>query len=133
MSQSEHCFNLDELCNKILSIDNNIQTVTIIGKNGKPVEEAIRCSWKNTEEKHEMFFMSHALEISLGKDFDDQFGKVNYTFTSRDNLSVLSFPMEDHFLLVVYQSQIGPISLAMKIKSLIMYHQKHVDESVIKN
>ncbi len=126
MSQSRHCLNLDELCNQILNIDNSIQTVTVIGKNGRPVEEASRLGLNRTKEKHEMFFMSHALEISLGRDFDDQFGKVNYTFTSRDNLSVLSFPMEDSFLLVVYQSQVGPISLAMKIKSLIMSFQKLV-------
>lgn len=126
MSQSRHYLNLGELCNKILNIDNSIQTVTVISKNGRPIEEASRLGSKRTEERHEMFFMSHALEISLGKDFDDQFGKVNYTFTSRDNLSVLSFPMEDSFMLVVYQSQVGPISLAMKIKSLIMPFQKLV-------
>jgi hypothetical protein len=114
------------LCNKILNIDNSIQTVTVIGKNGRPMEEASRLGSNRTKERHEMFFMSHALEISLGRDFDDQFGKVNYTFTSRDNLSVLSFPMEGSFLLVVYQSQVGSISLAMKIKSLIMSSQKLV-------
>src|SRR5574338_221951 len=115
-----HAGNIDyvELCNDILCSNKNICDVVIIDKHGRPFEKKSKTNVIN-EEKREMVFMERALEISMGRDFDDDFGKINYTFTERDNLSMFSFPMNEFIVLVTSKSNISPISVARKISSLL--------------
>lgn len=75
--------------------------------------------------------MERALEISMGKDFDDDFGKINYTFTDRDNLAMFSFPMNEFIVLVTSKSNVSPISMARKISSLIISYNSGDSKSQI--
>lgn len=125
---STHAGNIDyvELCNDILCCNKNIHDVVIIDKHGRPFEKKSKTNLIN-EEKREMLFMERALEISMGRDFDDDFGKINYTFTERDNLSMFSFPMNEFIVLVTSKSNISPISVARKISSLLESY-KNLDD-----
>ena len=119
---------LANLCDKILCSNKNIHDVVIIDKHGRPFEKKSKTNFIH-EEKNEMLFMGRALEISMGKDFDDDFGKINYTFTERDNLSMFSFPMNEFIILVTSKSNISPLHVARKIYTLIKSHKSIIDQT----
>lgn len=116
-----HAIDYDRLCQSILEINENIQSVSVINNHGRPIEKKIQdgTSLQITEQKVEMFFMQCVLTISMGRDFDDDFGEIGYVHVDRKNLSMFSFPLFDHIILVTSKAVVGPISLARKITSII--------------
>jgi len=119
----------DKLCDTILGINDNIQSVSIINKHGRPVEYKVQgsTSFQAPEQKNEMFFMQCALTISMGRDFDEDFGEIGYIHTNRKNLSMFSFPLFDNIILVTSKAATGPISLARKISTIIKrYRLQHL-------
>ena len=110
-----------EQCNSIIGINKNIQSVTVINKLGRFIEKITReGSLKHIPQpKDEMFFMQCVLEISLGKDFDSEYGTINYHLSERKNLTMITIPMRDHVLLVTTKKETSPISLAKKIVTTI--------------
>ncbi len=119
LSYTVNTIDLANLCHNILQSNKNIHEVVIIDKHGRPFEKKSKNALIQ-QEKSEMLFMERALEISMGKDFDDEFGKINYTFTDRDNLAMFSFPMNEYIVLVTSKSNVSPITMARKISSLIV-------------
>lgn len=116
---------LKELCNSISTISENIQSVVVINKNGRAIEKNnYEIANKIPKDKYEMFFMQRALEISMGRDFDDEYGQINYAFTERENLSLFSFPINDFIILVTSTSNISPISMAKEIMKVITRYTK---------
>lgn len=118
---------LEELCNTILELDNNIKSVVIINKLGRAVERSSREKNANTpnDKMHEMLCMQCALQVSMGRDFDDQFGPIHYHILERANRTMFTIPMEDHVILVTANKKISPISLAKKIVNLSSVYTKH--------
>lgn len=116
---------LNTLCESISSLDRSIQDVTIINKFGRPVERIDREKNENRlPYNSEMFFMQCVLQISMGQDFDEQYGPINYHVSERRNLTMLTFPIYDHVLLVTAQKNTSPISLAREIIHVIGAHRK---------
>lgn len=112
---------IGELCNSIIGINKNIQSVTVINKLGRSIEKVTRdSSLKHPPQpKDEMFFMHCVLEISLGKDYDSEYGAINYHVSERKNLTMITIPMRDYVLLVTAKKDTSPISLAKKIVTTI--------------
>jgi len=73
---------------------------------------------------NEMLFMHCVLQISMSKDFDEQCGPINYHISERGNLTMLTFPIYDHVILVITKKSISPISLARKIVNVIESNKK---------
>jgi hypothetical protein len=111
----------DELCNNILDINGNIQSVSIINKHGRAIERKTcdQVDPQVTDQKIEMFFMQCVLTISMGRDFDEEFGEIGYVHVDRKNLSMFSFPLFDHIVLVTSKAAMSPIALAKKISTAI--------------
>jgi hypothetical protein len=116
----------DTLCNSILSTNKNIQSVILINKQGRPVEKISRSQFttKFQDNMSEMFFMQCVLQVSMGRDFDECYGPINYHISERTNLVMLSFPLDDHVLLVIVNKNVSPISLARKIANMVNESQK---------
>jgi hypothetical protein len=76
----------------------------------------------------EMFFMQCVLQVSMGRDFDEQYGPINYYISERDNLTMLTFPIDDHIILVTVNKNVSPISLARKIVNTINDHRKQPND-----
>jgi len=125
MSATLQEIKFDELCNSIMSINKSIQSVAIINKLGRPVEKITRDdSLKQlSPAKDEMFFMQCVLEISMGKDYDSEYGPINYHLSERGNLTMITFPMRDYVVLVTTNKNTSPISLAKKIVTIINGYQ----------
>ncbi len=125
MSATLQDIKTDELCNSIIRINKNIQSVAIINKLGRPIEKVTRDgSLKQLPQpKDEMFFMQRVLEISMGKDHDSEYGPINYHLSERENLTMITFPMRDHVVLVTTKKDTSIISLAKKIVTTINGYQ----------
>ncbi len=119
----------DKLCNSILETNSNIESVSIINRHGRAVECKVQGNpgFQATDQKNEMFFMQCALTISMGREFDKDFGEIGYVHINRKNLSLFSFPLFDNIILVTSKSAISPISLARKISTIIKkYKTQHL-------
>ena len=125
MSSSLQDIKLDELCNSVMGLNKNIQSVAIINKLGRPVKKVVRDgSLKQLPQpKDEMFFMQCVLQISMGKEYDSEYGPINYHLSERGNLTMITFPMRDNVILVTIKKDTSPISLAKKIVTIINGYQ----------
>jgi len=63
--------------------------------------------------------MQCVLQISMGKEYDSEYGPINYHLLERENLTMITFPMRDHVILVAAKKDTSPISLARKIVTTI--------------
>lgn len=118
---SQYVTELDLLCDDILEANSNIQSVAAINKLGRPVKRSSRPGYSKQfpDKTGEVLFMQCVLEISMGKDFDEQYGPINYHMSERANVTMLTFPIDDHVILVTASKNVSPISLAKKIASII--------------
>jgi hypothetical protein len=120
MSTVQKSLETEKLCSSILTVNKNIQSVTVINKNGRPIENMTRESTDIIPNKeNEMFLMQCALTMSMGRDFDEYLGQIGYTFVARKNLSMFSFPIDNNVILVTSKANISPISIARKIITAI--------------
>jgi hypothetical protein len=112
---------LDLLCDSILSANKNIQSVAVINHMGRPVEKAARSRFERQfpDCMNELFCMHCVLTVSMGQDFDENYGPINYHISERGNLTTLSFPFDKDVILVIINKNISPITLARKIASII--------------
>ena len=85
---------------KYLLVD-GVEFVGLISKNGRLVD----CKSKNnlcfTKQQEEMYFMSISLYHSMQRDYDENFGLMEYTIMVRENYKIISIPMEKETLVVV--------------------------------
>jgi UDP-glucose 6-dehydrogenase len=111
-----------------LNINKNIQSVTIINKFGRALEKAYRPNHEKqfSDDMDKMLYMQCVLQVSLGTDFDEQFGAINYHISERANLTMLTFPFSQDVILVIANKKTSPISLARKISSLILDHKSRI-------
>ena len=125
MSATLQDIKIDDMCNSIIRINKNIQSVVIINKLGRPIEKVTRDDGLKQlpQPKEEMFLMQCVLEISMGKDYDSEYGPINYHLSERENLTMITFPMRDHVVLVTTKKDTIPISLAKKIVTTINGYQ----------
>jgi hypothetical protein len=125
----------DKLCDSILEVNSNIQSVAAINKLGRPVDSSTRPKYikQFPDKTSEILFMQCVLEISMGRDFDEQYGPINYHMSERANVTMLTFPIEDHVILVTASKNISPISLAKKIVNVISEYRHSITSSNMKD
>jgi hypothetical protein len=123
---------LHGLCESIIDINKNIQSVTIISKLGRPIEKlGHNENLKAFSEKNEMLFMQCALEISMGKDLDEEYGPINYHLSERESSTMLSFPIDEYVVLVTTNKSVSPILLARKVVNAIRNYHTRLASNVI--
>jgi hypothetical protein len=110
----------DKLCETVLNLNKNITSVAIINKQGR----AEASSQRNSNERlsihtSELFLMHCILEISIGRDFDEQYGPINYYISKRPNLMLFTFPYYDGAVIVSINKNVYPISIAEEIAILL--------------
>jgi len=67
--------------------------------------------------------MSCVLQVSMGRDFDENYGPINYHVSERKNLTMMTFPLDENVILVTTNKNISPVSLARNIVDLINEHR----------
>lgn len=117
----DNSITLEDLCNSILCTSENIQSVAVINKNGRAIEKKARGNTEPlmSDHKNEIYFMQCALQISMSRDLDEEFGPVSYTVTERENSKFVSIPSFPHIILAKMKKGIDHTALINKIKKAI--------------
>jgi len=124
---------LENLCKSILYTSENVQSVAVINKNGRAIEEKARddSDLLMSDKKNEMYFMQCALQISMARDFDEEFGPVSFTITERENSKFVSIPSFPHIILAKIKKGIDNTVLINKIKKVIRSFEVRNRESFV--
>lgn len=108
----------DELCDEVLEID-DIQSISVINKMGRAVEKKSRNGIEIVDgKKSEILMMQSVLVMSMGRDFDEDFGEIGYVRMQRKHLSMLSFPLDGHIVLVASKTALGLTRLLKRLAIL---------------
>jgi len=124
----------DRLCELILDSNERIDFVAIIDQKGRVIENKIRDDRviKNlTEQKREMLFMESALQMSMIQDFNDEFGAMKYTYSTREKISFFLFLINDYGVIVISEPNENPSLLASKVIEIIGLSTESNNEIVI--
>jgi len=62
----------------------------------------------------------------MGKDFDENYGPINYYITKRSNYSIITFPLDENVIIITTNKNASFITLARKIISIIKNYVKHL-------
>lgn len=94
---------LQELCDKIFLINQNIRFAGVITKMGRLVAGGMKPDLEPLEDKDNSskLYVQFALMTEMRKDFDSTFGKAIYSFTEREKIKLASFPLNDNHILRV--------------------------------
>ena len=117
---------LETMCQSILDIDKSIQSVAVINNKGKVEEKTSRPTFSKQfpDYLNELFCMHQILQVSLGRDFDESYGPINYHLTERASITILTFPFYDGVMLVITDKDASTIMLTRKIASVIKRERK---------
>lgn len=119
---------LELLCDSILKLNKNIQSVAVINNRGRVIEKISRPMFTKQFPDYfsELFCMGFALHVSMGRDFDENYGPINYHISERTNLSIITFPVDENIILITTNKNISPITLTRKIIPVIIEYVKQV-------
>ena len=117
---------LNSLCSSILAINKNIQSVAVINNKGRVMEKISKPRFVEQfpDYLNELFCMHHVLQVSIGRDFDENYGPINYHVSERTNLTMITFPVDHNVILVTINKNTSPITLARKVVNVINEHKK---------
>ena len=117
---------LESLCDSILRVSKSIQSVAVINNHGKVLEKISRTKFTRKFPNHlnEFFCMNCVLQISMGKDFDENYGPINYYISERSNLTIITFPLDENVVLITTNKNISSVTLARKCTSIIQNYVK---------
>lgn len=113
----------EELCKKIHGLEPKIRFAGLINPNGRLVAGGMKSGYQSLEEErdNEMLYMELILRAKMRKEFDKAFGPVKFAMSYRDKLIVMSFPIDDHVLLVSVEKDVDFSKLPFKILDLIAH------------
>jgi len=107
-------------CKKILLSNKEIQSVELISKKGRLVEQISNSNTDNlSSHKKEMFHMSSKLQESMKNEYDEEFGKVNYSYISREKIAIFLFGVGEEMLIVTLPNTVNPYPMAQEIISFL--------------
>ena len=111
----------EAICKKIMSMDPKIRFAGMVNNQGRLVAGGMREDKKSLEDKKddEMLFMELVLRTKMRKEFDKQLGPVKFAMSYRDKAVVMSFPVNEHVLLVSAEKEIDFAKIPFKILKVL--------------
>ena len=124
MSDSETRSNFDSICKEVFELDEKIRSARIINGKGKLVAGGMRLGLKSLEDakKDEMLFMELSLRVRMRHEFDEEFGKVEFSLSYRGKVILMSFPMGENVLFVSSERQLDLGKNPFNILEIIKKH-----------
>jgi len=93
---------LENLCHTLCN-GPKIRFCGVINPLGRLVTGGFRDGIKplDNEDQRQMLYIQSYLEMSMKGEFDDTLGNVNFVTTYRDNVTLISIPMQQNYLLLI--------------------------------
>jgi hypothetical protein len=111
-----------ELCKTICLINNDINLVAILNKNGRIIDSKFNngenLNHISTQEL-EMISMQRTLQTTMIKEFDNKLSFFRNTITLRKSLVEFVYPLDDEILLIIAKAAVDIKQLSDKLFSLI--------------
>jgi hypothetical protein len=113
----------EEICKKVMNLDPLIRFAGLINPNGRLVAGGMKPGYETLEDPKdaEMLYMELVLRAKMRKEFDRAFGPVKFAMSLREKLIVMSFPFEDHILMISTEKQTDFSKLAFKVLEIITH------------
>lgn len=111
-------------------MDGHIKFVAIIDEKGRVEESQGHSSIieKLSNARKEIFFMENALVHRMSKEFNEDLGKVGFSYLERARKGLISFPMNDQLLLVFFlRTHVNYSTLAKNITRLVRKYEKKLE------
>ncbi len=111
----------DELCKKIQNMDSRIRFAGVINENGRLVAGGMKDGFRSLEDSRddEMLYMELVLRAKMRREFDKVLGPVEFAMSYREKLTIMSFPIKEHVLLVSGEKGIDFATIPFKILKMI--------------
>ncbi len=111
----------EELCKKIENLDSRIRFAGVINENGRLVAGGMKKGIKSLEDSRddEMLYMELVLRAKMRREFDKVLGPVEFAMSYREKLTIMSFPLKEHILLVSGEKGIDFATLPFKILKML--------------
>lgn len=99
---AERLYRYTQLCEQVLSLDEQIRFAGVISEKGRLVAGGMREGVKPLEKEKddEVLFMELALRVRMRREFDRQLGPVNFAMASRRRAITMSFRLNNDILYV---------------------------------
>ena len=109
------------LCKDIFGINEKIRFVGIIDQMGNLIVGDMKNGLPSLERDDGSIrlYLGYAINNVLRRDFDNVFGKVLYTFSEREQIKLLTIPLDDNLLLVSMDKSIDHTELIKKILAVV--------------
>ncbi len=119
--------NLSEtILEKITRIDDQIDIVAMINDRGRLIDIVSRDDGiikDLTAQKKEMMFMEFALQASMNKEYNDEFGKVKFSILQRERvLAFLFYTHKDRLIVVLTSSNVNSVLLLEKLSNIVGFN-----------
>ena len=118
MNFTAETLDLAKLCWSILVSSRSIQSVEVISRAGLTLEKTGKGAPHGAGYCNGMRPGRCLFDISLGEEFYDLYGPIQYDF-SEGSFASLIFPLEENFVIVTTTKNISPISMATAIAHII--------------
>ena len=124
MSDAETRSSFDVICKEVFELDEKIRSARIINGKGKLVAGGMREGLKSLEDakKDEMLFMELSLRVRMRHEFDEEFGKVEFSLSYRGKVILMSFPIGENVLFVSSERQLDLGKNPFNILEIIKTH-----------
>lgn len=100
-------------------IEHDVLFLGFVNNRGRLESSSSKSSLNLTDQRMEMFLMGTSLQSSLQKDFDEDFGQVDYCLVRRENLKFVSIPLQSGILLGVIPCSSNHDSFVDSIRTIL--------------
>ena len=109
------------ICKKVTDLDSRLRFAGIINENGRLVAGGMKSGINSLEDSRddEMLYMELVLRAKMRREFDKVLGPVQFAMSYREKLTIMSFPIKEHILLVSGEKGIDFATLPFKILKII--------------
>jgi hypothetical protein len=105
------------LCEKIIKLDRNIRFVGIVNGRGEVIEggfqQGVQPLLDGTDEQ-QMYIQSLSNMTAL-QQYSDRLGRVRYSITEHEKVTLLTFPLNDGILCLSTSSKTDPVKIRDKV------------------
>ncbi len=109
------------LCEQIIKLDRNIRFVGIVNGRGEVIEggfqQGVQPLLDGTDEQ-QMYIQSLS-NMTVLQQYSDRLGRVRYSITEHEKVTLLTFPLNDGILCLSTSSRSDPVKIRDKVMKAI--------------
>jgi hypothetical protein len=98
----------DKLCEQVFALNDDIRYAGVLDNAGALIAGGMRMGINSivSETDEELFLTQTALRKSMRERFDTAMGRARFAYVERENISILTFYMDDKTLLVTLEPNV---------------------------